>query len=187
LWQPKRSHSSANSLHILGNAFSAIDDQPRLECERDKTAKVNDPPAVELLQRRIALTRTAPPPVWQLRRALQPSDWRPSDAHCRAVHHLVASTPAPLRLNVAAHAKRQYPHKVAFEPAAHRTQLLRMCQCHVVHWSAGEGAGNTRRKADEREQRNALRVAQLRPVKRVEVRLDQRQQRQRLRMHCRLQ
>jgi hypothetical protein len=77
--------------------------------------------------------------------------------------------------------------KPALEPAAHRTQLLRRRQRHVVHLSAGKGAGHTRRKADIREKGNALRVAQLRPNKLVEVRLDHSQQRQRLRMHGRLQ
>lgn len=47
----------------------------------------------------------------------------------------------------AVRSKRQQPHKPALQPAARRTQPLRMRQRHAVHCRAGEGAGHTRRKA----------------------------------------
>ena len=87
---------------------------------------------------------------------------------------------------MAAHAQGQEPYKLALEPAAQSTQPLGMCQRHAVHWSAGEGAENTRRNEDERVQGIALRFAQLQPNKHVEERLDHSQQRQRLCMYGRL-
>ena len=80
----------------------------------------------------------------------------------------------------AARAQRQHAHKLGLQPAAHRTQPLRMRQRHAVHCSAGEGAGQTRRNVNEREQGNALRVAQLRPNKHAVQQLEHGQQRQRL-------
>ena len=56
-----------------------------------------------------------------------------------------------------------------------------MRQRHVVHWSAGEGAAHTRRKANEREQGSTLRVAQLHRNTHAEQRLRHRQHRQRQR------
>ncbi len=56
-----------------------------------------------------------------------------------------------------------------------------MRQRHIVHWSAGQGAAHTRRKANEREQGSALRVGQLRRNTHAEIRLRHRQQRQRQR------
>lgn len=81
------------------------------------------------------------------------------------IHHLVANAPVPLRLKEVAHAQQQQPHKLAREPAAQRAQPLLMRQRHVAHLGAGKGAG--RRKADEREQGNALRVAELQQNKRA--------------------
>ena len=81
------------------------------------------------------------------------------------IHHLVANAPVPLRLKVVAHTLQQQPHKLACEPAAQRSQPHLMRQRHVAHLGAGEGAG--RRKADKRQQGNALRVAELQQNTRV--------------------